>query len=49
LVKAYSGKTPGISPTRMEFHPSSSTTGMPDPSGECSIEIDINYHATEVK
>ena len=25
------------------------TTSMPGPSGECSIEIDIDYHATEVK
>ena len=103
LVKAYNGKfsaalannseTPGISPTRMEFHPSSScaseilirrgfskigkellrldlpalvpfvrsvvskslanelliTASMLGPPGECSIEIDIDYHATEVK
>jgi hypothetical protein len=25
------------------------TASMPGPSGECSIEIDIDYHATEVK
>ena len=91
---ANNSETPGISPTRMEFHPSSScaseisiardarrlsknssefdlpslvpfvrsvvvpklfanelliTTSMPGPSGECSIEIDIDYHATEVE
>ena len=86
-------ETPGISPTRIEFHPSSNcvvrninlegcskigkellrvdlpslvpfvrgvvpksfsnelliTASMHGPSGECSIEIDIDYHATEVK
>jgi hypothetical protein len=25
------------------------TASMHGPSGECSIEIDIDYHATEVK